>query len=240
MIGTSATAVSPPKEYYRIIREICDHYNVLMIMDEVITGIGRTGKNFGIEHYGVTPDIIAVAKGLSGGYVPIGAVITSNKIFKAFYDGSGQFWHSFTFGGNPVSCAAANAVLKYIEDHDLVNRSEKMGVRLLSKLKERFDSHPIVGDIRGLGMLLGIEFVKNKQSREPFQPDARLIESLTAHSFEHGLIIVGGVRGTVDGVVGDHIQITPPFTLSENEADELVNKLELALNATMKDLEQLD
>lgn len=236
IIGTTVTAVAPPKEYYKIIREICDRYNVLMIMDEVITGVGRTGRNWGIEHYDVTPDIIAVAKGLSGGYAPIGAVLVNDRVFDAYYSGSGQFWHSFTFGGNPVSCAAGNAVLKYIEDHKLVDRAAVMGARLLDLLKKRLSAHPLVGAVRGTGMLIGLEFVKGKKTHEPFSAESQVIEKVCAQAFDQGLLVVGGIRGSVDGVLGDHIQITPPFILTDSEADELAGKLEAALDKVCQDL----
>jgi adenosylmethionine-8-amino-7-oxononanoate aminotransferase len=236
IIGTTATACAPPKEYYSIIRDICDKYDVLMIMDEVITGIGRTGKNFGIDHYDVTPDIIAAAKGMSGGYAPIGAVIAHNDVFDTFYNGSGLFHHSFTFSGNPISCAAANAVLKYIADHRLIERSAVIGAKLLDALKERFQDHPAVGDIRGTGLLLGMEFVKDKATKEPYPADVKFSDKLAANAFNKGLLVVGGVRGTVDSVVGDHIQITPPYVLTEAQIEELVDKLDMALQETMDEL----
>lgn len=229
IIGTTVTATAPPKEYYSIIRQLCDKYDVLMVMDEVITGIGRTGRNFGIDHYGVTPDIIAVAKGMSGGYVPAGAVISSNKIFDTFYNGSGMLQHSFTFGGNPLSSASANAVLKYIEDHDLISRSASMGSKLLSAIKVKFENHPFVGDIRGTGMLIGMEFVKDKDKKTPFTSEEKFSDRLASKAFENGMILISGVRGTVDGKIGDHIQITPPFVLKDDQIGELVDKLAASL-----------
>lgn len=233
IIGTTATATAPPKEYYEVIRKICDKYDVLLLMDEVITGIGRTGRNFGIDHYDVKPDMIAVAKGLSGGYVPIGAVITSNEIFDAYYNGSGICNHSFTFGGNPVSCAAADAVLKYVEDNELIARSKNMGTMLLEALKERFLAHPYVGDIRGTGLLVGMEFVSDKNTKAPIPPSSKFTERLGKNAFDSGLIIVPGVRGSANGVEGDHIQITPPFVIEERQVHELVDKLDKALSKTI-------
>ena len=159
--GTTATATVPPVEYMKRIREICDKYDVLMCCDEVITGLGRTGKNFAIDHFGVVPDLISIAKGLGGGYAPIGAVIAHKKVVDAIANGSGILEHSYTFAGMPIATAGANAVVKYIIENDVVGMSAKNGEALLKKLKDALGDIPAVGDIRGIGMLAGDELVSD-------------------------------------------------------------------------------
>lgn len=224
IIGTTLTGVTPPPEYYEIIRSICDKYDVVMIADEVITGIGRTGKNFGIDNWGISPDIIATGKGLSSGYAPLAAVILREKIWKTFSENSGLFKPSFTFAGNPLACSVGVAVLDYIKENDLIYRSEKMGKIFKQKLKT-LEEIPIVGDIRGEGLLLGIEFVKNKETKEPFPAEEKIAQKIVEEAFDRGVLIIPGVQGTKDSVNGDHIQITPPYIITEEEIDIVVNNL---------------
>jgi adenosylmethionine-8-amino-7-oxononanoate aminotransferase len=230
--GSSLAGVYPPKEYYRIVREICDRYQVLMIMDEVMTGFGRTGRNFGIDHWDVIPDMIAVGKGLTGGYAPAGGLIVHEKISEAFLKGPGTFAHGHTFVGNPLTCAAALAVQTYIERHDLVKQSERRGELLLKKLKETLDNG-IVGDIRGKGLFIGVEFVKDRKTKEPLDREKKFADTFGDLAFEKGLHILTGF-GNVDGVSGDHILIAPPFIISEKEMDELV----AILKETLSELER--
>jgi len=230
--GSSLAGVYPPKEYYRIVRDICDRYQVLMIMDEVMTGFGRTGRNFGIDHWDVIPDMIAVGKGLTGGYAPAGGLIVHEKISEAFLRGPGTFAHGHTFVGNPLTCAAALAVQTYIERHDLVKQSERRGELLLKKLKETLDNG-IVGDIRGKGLFIGVEFVKDRKTKEPLDREKKFADTFGDLAFEKGLHILTGF-GNVDGVSGDHILIAPPFIISEKEMDELV----AILKETLSELER--
>lgn len=160
-------AVPAPEGYFEVIREICDKYNVLFIADEVMTRFGRTGKNFGIEHWSVVPDIMACAKGMSDGYTPLDAAIAKEEVYEAF--SKTGFQHGFTYGGNPLSCAIGVAVLDYIVQNNLVHRVEEMGKRLMKKLSELY-KHPTVGDVHGKGLLTGIEFVKDQETKEPFEP----------------------------------------------------------------------
>jgi len=235
IIGTTAPGVTPPPEYYRIIREICDKYNILMIMDEVITGFGRTGKNFGINHWNVTPDIIVTGKGISSGYAPLAAVIVHEKVYNAFVKGSGSFTHGYTYAENPLSCAVGLAVQEYMEKNNLVERCAQMGSLVLEKLS-RLSELPIVGDVRGKGLLLGIEFVKEKEKKTPFERELQVQEKIVDRCFEKGLVLVPGVPGNVDGVLGDQIQITPPYILTEEVMDKLIDILEESIAEVQKDL----
>lgn len=235
IIGTTASATIPPVEYIRRVREICDKYDVLLCFDEVITGYGRTGKSFAAKHFDVVPDIIGSAKGLGCGYAPIGAVIVHDKVVDAIAKGSGKLVHSFTFSGNPLACAGASAVLDYIEKHDLINRSAEMGALLLEKFKTLEDL-PCVGEVRGLGMLYGIEFVKDKATKEPFPAETSFCAKVAAYCFKHGLMISAGVLGTVDGHVGEAMQIAPPFIITEEQMDFAVSVLREAIEAVMAEV----
>lgn len=235
IIGTTAPGVTPPLEYYKIVRKICDKYNILMIMDEVITGFGRTGKNFGINHWNVIPDIIVTGKGISSGYAPVAAVIAHKKIYEAFVKGSGVFTHGYTYAEHPLSCAVGLAVQRYIKTNNLVERSARIGSLMLQKLS-RLSELPIVGDIRGKGLLLGIEFVKDKEKKTPFKRKLQVQEKIVERCFEKGLILVPGVSGNVDGILGDQVQITPPFIISKEVVDELIDILEESVIEVQKDL----
>ena len=224
IIGGTSGVVIPVKEYWKIIRDICDKYNVLLILDEVITGFGRTGQPFAIDHWGIIPDIITVAKGIAGSYAPLGGVIVKKKIFDAFYEGSGGFIHGYTYSGHPVACAAGLAVQQYIEKHRLIERVVKMGAYFMNKLS-RLNKIDIVGEIRGKGLLIGIEYVQDKKTRAPFERTKKVSENITAAALKRGLVILPGTCG-VDGTVGDHNLIGPPFIISEAEIDKAVNILE--------------
>ena len=221
--GSSLAGVSPPKEYYRIIREVCDRYQVLMIMDEVMTGFGRTGKNFGINHWEVVPDMIAVGKGLTGGYAPAGGLIVHERVAEAFLKGSGSFAHGHTFVGNPLTCAAGLAVQTYIEKHDLINESARKGRLLLEMLQKRLDPQ-ITGEVRGKGLFIGVELVKDRETKEPLDRKAKTAEAIGDLAFQKGLHILPGF-GSADGVSGDHLLIAPPFIISQKEMEELVSIL---------------
>lgn len=230
--GTTSAAVIPPQKYMKKVREICDKYDVLFCVDEVITGFGRTGRNFAVDHYGIVPDLIGFAKGLGSGYVPIGGVIVHKKIVDAVARGSGSLTHSFTFSGNPIACAGAEAVLDYICEKDLVTRSRKMGELFLEKL-QCLKKYPVVGDIRGIGLLLGVEFVKEKETKEPL--DFNFSAEIAKYCFQQGLMITGGVTGSADGIAGDALQIAPPFIITEEEIDLVVGKLQEAIEWVMKE-----
>ncbi len=221
IITGSGGVMIPPPDYFGVIRAICDKYNVLFIADEVFTGLGRTGKAFGIDHWGVVPDIIAMAKGLGGGYAPLGATIVSQKIFDAFLNGSGAFVHGLTFNGHPVGCVAALATLEYIEKNDLIKKSMDRGSYFLNRLSSLTDSR-IVGDVRGKGLLLGIEFVQDKRTKAPFAKDKNVAKAVARLALKKRLRVQPGT-GSVDGVLGDFILIAPPFIISEPEIDRIVD-----------------
>lgn len=232
VIGTSMSAVTPPPEYYPIVREICDKNDMLLIVDEVMSGVGRTGLKWGIDHWKVTPDMITTSKGITSGYSPLGTLMLSEKVWKAIEQGSGKVKHSSTYGGNPTSCAAAVAVLDYIEAHDLVNRAGEMGDKLFIKLEQVLGDNPYVGQIRGKGLFIGIEFVSNKDTKDPFPSEWNVTHRLEEAAFENGLLILGGVTGLIDGVAGDHIEILPAYTIEESQLDFIVE----TLNRTILDV----
>jgi adenosylmethionine-8-amino-7-oxononanoate aminotransferase len=227
--GGTIPAMAPPSEYHLIVRQICDKYGVLYISDEVLCGFGRTGRAFGVDHYGVTPDLMAVGKGLSSGYAAIGAVLVHEKIYQGFSRGSRQVRHSHTFAGIPISCAAGLAVLKYIRANDLIRRSAEMG-HYLYEAAARLSRHEIVGEIEGgKGLLLGIEFVKNRETRDPFPSQLGLSAWIVKEVLSEGMNILPGSGGCADGINGDRIEISPPFIIRKAEIDTIVDILDLVL-----------
>jgi adenosylmethionine-8-amino-7-oxononanoate aminotransferase len=241
IVGDSGGAIIPPPEYFKIIRSTCDRYNVIMISDEVITGLGRTGKNFGINHWDVVPDIITMGKGISSGYTPLSGIIVHQNIYDLFMRSIKEnspsmdaFLYGATFSGNPLSCSVGLAVLEYIEKNNLVKRSENMGLYLLQKLN-RLKQIETVGDIRGKGLLVGIEFVSDKGKRTPFEREKHFSKKIGDAAFEMGLICYPGYGG-IDGTLGDHIIIAPPLIINESEIDEIVSILEKALVKTNNQL----
>lgn len=236
IVGTTAAAVAPPPEYLKIVRKICDKYDVVFGADEVVTGFGRTGKNFAVDHFGVMPDLIGVAKGLGSGYVPIGGVIVHKKIVDAIARGTGELTHSFTFSGNPLAAAGASAVLAYIKKHNLVERSARLGRLFLDKLKS-LENLPMVGQVRGIGMLLAIEFVKEKESRTPYPGGSHISAKVVEYCFNKGVIVTAGVEGCADGVSGDAMQIAPPLIIEEREMDIVVETLRDGILCVYKSLQ---
>lgn len=222
--GAAGSCVIPPKEYFPMVKEICEKYDVLMIDDEVITGFGRTGKNFACEHYGYTPDLIATAKGMGSGYVPIGGVIVNKKIVDAFESGSGSLIHSFTYASHSVACAASSAVLKYMVDHDLFNRVREMGPKWAERL-ETLKDLPMVGDVRCIGLMSGITFVKDKETRESYPPTTHVADQVFAYCFDHGLMVLPGSIGSEDGIKGDAMMVNPPFVVEEEQMDKAIGIL---------------
>jgi adenosylmethionine-8-amino-7-oxononanoate aminotransferase len=225
VVGTSLSALVPPQEYYPIVREICDRYDVLLIVDEVMSGVGRTGAKWAIEHWGVAPDILTSAKGISGGYAPLGMAMLSEKVWKAIASGSQVVMHSYTFGGNPLSCRAAAATLDYIEKHGLIEQAKITGASLKKRLQEELGDLPNVGEIRGLGLFLGVELVKDHVTKEPFPPEWNVTTLVEEQALENGLFVLGGVGGMVNGVAGDHIELVPPYTIEEGHVDFIAETL---------------
>lgn len=224
VVGATAGVLVPPDGYLRRIREICDRYDILLITDEVMTGMGRTGKNFCADHWGVVPDLVACAKGLSGGYAPLACVIAKEEIHETIREKNGAFVHGHTYAQNPLSCAIGLAVVDYIERHGLIGRSRQMGGYLLDRLCQRLSELHVVGDVRGLGLLAGVEFVADKTYKTPFDPSLRAGAKIAARAFEKGLIVYPGAGGA-DGVAGDHVLVAPPFVISTQQIDELVEIL---------------
>ena len=227
IVGAAAGAITPPPEYFRIIRDICDKYGTLFIADEVITGFGRTGKNFGIEHWNVIPDIIISAKGLSGGYVPLGAVIAHDKVREMFVKAGVPFVHGYTMVSNPLAAAVGVAVLEILEKERLVARVASLEEGFFNRGRVLL-KHRVIGDVRGKGLLMGIEIVKDKQTKETFPPSLRANAKLASICLKRGLAIYPG-GGTADGLNGDHFLLCPPFTITEAELDEVFKILEEAL-----------
>jgi len=234
VVGATAGVVPPVAGYFKRIREICDRHGVLLILDEVMGGMGRTGTMFACEQDGVAPDIVCIAKGLAGGYQPIGAALVSGKIFAAFRDGSGFFQHGHTYMGHPTACAAALAVQRKIQSHDLLANVQKQGEVLDALLHERLGNHAHVGDIRGRGLFRGVELVADRARKEPFEPKRKLHAKIKARAMERGLICYPG-GGTADGERGDHVLLAPPFIIEEAQVRDLVDILGDAIDAALAD-----
>ena len=224
VVGATLGTVPAAPGYFQLIREICDEHNVLFIADEVMTGLGRTGKNWGLDHWGTKPDIIATAKGLASGYMPLGATIASDTVFEGFKE---PFAHGHTYGSHPVACAAGAAAIDYLVENKLVERSAEMGEHLHKGLHDLLE-HKSVGDVRGMGLFSGIEFVKDKDTKEPFSPEIGYNSRIVERCYENGLLVYPG-SGTVDGVRGDHIQVAPPLVAKRSEVDEILELLDKSI-----------
>ena len=230
--GASLAAVVPPPDYWPLIREICDSYGLLLIDDEVMTGFGRAGHWFAIEPWGVIPDVITMAKGAAGGYWPLSITAVKREHVEIVREGRGDFVHGGTFSHHVLGAAAGLATLRYIQKHDLVAASVSKGAWLKARLQAALGDHLHVGDIRGQGLMLGLEFVADRATKEPFPPKVRLARRLADAAFERGLILYPG-QGTVDGVLGDHVLIAPPFVITDDQMDEIVAILSEALEAVL-------
>ncbi|HDR28926.1 aspartate aminotransferase family protein [Rhodovulum sp.] len=228
VVGATLGAVPAVEGYFRRIRAICNTYGVLLILDEVMCGMGRTGTLFACTQDGIAPDILTIAKGLGAGYQPVGAMLCTAAIHDAIAEGSGFFQHGHTYMGHPVAAAAALAVLGRLTDDGLVARARTMGARLRTALKDAFGQHPHIGDIRGRGLFLGLEIVADRETKQPFDPARKLHARLKAAAFEAGLICYP-MGGTIDGRQGDHVLLAPPFILEDTHIDEIVTKLGTAL-----------
>lgn len=235
VVGATTGAVPAVADYFSHIRSICDRYGVLLVLDEVMSGMGRTGDLFAFHAEGIEPDIVTCAKGLGAGYQPIGAVVVKRAIHEAIAFGSGAFRHGFTYNGHPLACAAANAVMAQIEVLGLVERCQTVGQLLKRRLEATFDEHPHVGDIRGRGLFLGLEFVRDRETKQPFDPELNLAGTLRATALANGLLCYPG-SGTADGIAGDHVLIAPPFIIPEETLDELIEKLARSVDQTIAKL----
>ncbi|MBL6933693.1 MAG: aspartate aminotransferase family protein [Rhodospirillales bacterium] len=232
VVGATLGAVSAVEGYFKRIREICDKYGVLLILDEVMSGMGRTGSLYACEQEGISPDLIVMAKGLGAGYQPIGATMVSDQLFQAFRDGPGFFQHGHTYMGHATACAAALAVQNAIKSRNLLDAVKIQGDFLNKSLIERFGNHHHVGDIRGRGLFRGLELVKDRSTKEPFNPVLKIHARIKALAFADGLVCYPD-GGCVDGEKGDHVLLAPPFIISESEIGEVVDKLGRAIDGAL-------
>jgi adenosylmethionine-8-amino-7-oxononanoate aminotransferase len=230
VVGATLGAAPPVPGYFKRVREICDRHGILLILDEVMCGMGRTGSLYACEQDGIVPDMIAIAKGLGGGYMPIGALLLHDKLFKAVAEGSGAFSHSHTYTGHPLACAAALAVQKVIRRDDLLGNVRKQGSYLMRRLQERFGNHPFVGDVRGRGLFQGVEIVADRGSKEAFDPARKVNAKIKQEAMNRGLMVYP-MGGTVDGVRGDHVLLAPPFIIDNTAVDAAVERLGDAIDA---------
>jgi len=229
VVAAALGAVVPPTDYFQEIRRICDHYDVLLVVDEVLTGFGRTGKNFAIEHFGVSPDIIACAKGISAGYYPLSAVLAHEKICATLEQHQQHFFSGHTYTCAPLGAAVGQFVLDYLAEHQWVEHAHQMGLKLQAQLQQLAERHPMIGDVRGLGLLQAIEFVADRQSKAPF-PDAWQISRRVVEKCLQQGVILYALKGTVDFRHGDHILITPPLIITESELELITAALDLSLS----------
>lgn len=232
IVGATAGVVIPPPDYFPRIREICDKYNVLFIADEVMTGFGRTGKWFAMEHWGVVADIMTMGKGITSGYIPMGAMAVREKLMAPHEPRVPDFGNIHTFSYHPVAAAVACAVIRTLESENLVERSRVMGEVLMKRLEPLRD-HPMVGDIRGLGLFAGIEIVQDRATRKPFPAEAKMAERLITACRRRGVALYSG-GGMADGVNGDHVMISPPFIVSEEQINEIASVIAASLDQLIK------
>lgn len=232
VVGATIGAQPPAPGYFKRIREICDKYGILLILDEVMCGMGRTGHLFACEEDGISPDILCIAKGLGAGYQPVGAMLCSAEIYDTIAAGSGFFQHGHTYLGHPTAAAAGLAVVSSILERDLITRVRVQGDKLAERLEARFGQHPHVGDIRGRGLFRGIELVADRETKAPFDPARGIAGKLKKATFEAGLICYP-MQGTIDGRLGDHVLLAPPFIIEDAQLDELTDKLSLALDQVL-------
>jgi adenosylmethionine-8-amino-7-oxononanoate aminotransferase len=229
VVGATAGALTPVEGYFKRIREICNQYDVLLILDEVMCGMGRTGSLFACDEEGVIPDIITIAKGLGAGYQPIGAMLCQNFIYEAIAKGTGFFQHGHTYLGHPVACAGSLAVLNKLINENFPEQVSEKGKTLQKKLETMIGQHEFVGDIRGRGLFRGIEIVKDRDTKDPFEKNLNIAGKIKKEALDMGLICYP-MQGTVNGILGDHILIAPPFIINENEMDELCEKLKKTID----------
>lgn len=234
IVGAALGAAGPTPQYFERIAKICRAHDILLVADEVMTGFGRTGRNFGCEYYGTHADILACAKGISGGYLPLGALLVREEVAQTLKESGDPFWSGQTYTCIPLAAAVGTAVLSYIQDHELVQRAATTGAHLKAKLQGLGDLD-CVGDVRGEGLFLGIEFVQDKATKAPFAPELGFAKRVEAHALELGAVTYA-CRGTVEGTRGDHMLFAPPLVLSTAEADELATIMRTAIERAMNSL----
>ena len=232
VVGATLGAVAAPAGYWQGLRALCDRYGILLIADEVMCGMGRTGSLHAVEQEGISPDLMTIAKGLGGGYQPIGAVLAQRKIVEAMRRGSGLFQHGHTYIGHAMAAAAALAVQQVIQRDQLLPQVLARGAYLQKQLHARFDEHPHVGDIRGRGLFWGVELVQDRSSKATFDPAFKLHAKVKAQAMAHGLLCYP-MGGTIDGLHGDHVLLAPPFISGEAELDQVVERLGDAIDKVL-------
>ena len=229
IIGAAGAAITPPSDYYKIIKGICERQEILFIADEVMTGFGRTGKLLACEHWGVIPDIVALGKGMGAGYAPIAATVISDHVMEPILKGSKLIMSGHTLSANPQSCAASLAVLEFLEKHQVIKKVESKGVYLKKELEKLKESFSFIGEVRGKGLMLGVEFVENVPNKTPFSRELLVTQTIVAMAQSHGLLLYPAGAG-IDGIHGDAVIISPPLTITNREIDQLISLLTVTLN----------
>ncbi|WP_109481269.1 aspartate aminotransferase family protein [Paraburkholderia sp. C35] len=232
VVGATAGAVPPVREYFRKIRAVCDRHGVLLILDEIMSGMGRTGYLYACEEDGVVPDLLTIAKGLGAGYQPIGATLVSDKIYQAITGGSGFFQHGHTYIGHATACAAALEVQRVIADEHLLDNVNARGEQLRALLREHYAQHPFIGDVRGRGLFVGVELVKDRATKTPFDAKLKLHAAIKREAFQRGLMVYP-MGGTVDGKSGDHVLLAPPFICTPRDIEQIVGRLTDAIEGAL-------
>jgi adenosylmethionine-8-amino-7-oxononanoate aminotransferase len=234
VIGAAGGAIAPPKDYFKTIKKICDKYEILFIADEVMTGFGRTGTMLACEHWDVIPDIVAFGKGMGAGYAPIAAAVASEKVMEPIMAGSKSVMSGHTLSANPQSCAVSLSVLEYLEKYKIISEVENKGIYLKNQLEKLKNQYPFIGDVRGKGLLLGIEFVMNQRDKTPFPRNELVTQKMIALAKERGLIVYPAGAG-IDGMNGDSIIISPPLIISKREIEEIVSILKDTFQAFLNE-----
>ncbi|WP_241289576.1 aspartate aminotransferase family protein [Burkholderia stabilis] len=232
VVGATAGAVPPVRTYLKKIRAVCDKYGVLLILDEIMSGMGRTGYLYACDEDGVAPDLLTIAKGLGAGYQPIGATLVSDRIYRTIVDGSGFFQHGHTYLGHATACAAALEVQRVIAEEKLLDNVKARGEQLRASLRAHYGTHPHVGDVRGRGLFVGVELVRDRDSKATFDPALKLHAAVKREAMQRGLMVYP-MGGTIDGVHGDHILIAPPFICTAQQIDTIVERLSGAIDAAL-------
>ena len=232
VVGATAGAVPPAGDYLKLVREICDRHGILLILDEVMCGSGRTGTFLSCEQDGVVPDIVTLGKGLGAGYQPIGALMCAREVYEVVARGSGALKHGQTYNAHPVGCAAGLAVQRVIKRDNLLNRVDKAGAKLRAMLEDRFGKHPNIGDIRGRGLLLAMELVTDRSTKAPFDPALAMHQRIKVDAFGRGLLVYPG-SGTIDGRNGDHVLLAPPYNVTDDELEMIVDLLGQTMDSVL-------
>lgn len=232
VVGATSGAVPPVAGYFKRVKEICDQYGILLILDEVMCGMGRTGSLFAYEQEGIEPDMVVIAKGLGAGYQPLGALMVTDRIYQTIVKGSGFFQHGHTYMGHPTACAAGLAVQKTIENENLLDNVNKQGEVFRELLSESFGRHKHIGDIRGRGLFVGLEIVEDRDSKQPMSVDSRVHAKIKQEAMQQGLMCYP-MAGTIDGQLGHHVLLAPPYIITEDQVLEVVDKLNRTFTAVL-------